>query len=487
MNMMPPDLFKSYRLPLIGGAIFILLISFAFFERHIQNDEAWIGQQVLSLANTGVVRSELFRDLPPLNQQIVVYHKLLVWVGVAITYLFGWGLYPLRGISFFSGMLLLLIILLDLRRRLSPRIAAFTVLILMFAPIFSKQMLEFRPEALLLLCGFTGFLLLWSGAEQDSIPLYLIAGILSGLAGLAHAFGLACVGAGLVALLFTRRWKGAIIFGVAGLIAFAPYLSGYLTHPELFRQQTLDNPLMTTSFQFKWWHIFTSLLSEHERVLRKPEDIGITVSFLLALLLVLKEQWRKYKLLWVYLAALFVIIGASPLPKFTRYMIPLVPPMAIVIAQVWDNLRSGKARGRHWAAVLFLIWQVVFFGYGTYALLREAIPDKVDELKTNEAMLAQMSTGSTVIAPFDFVFPADPVMTIQCWWGADRHDREHHDIATLEHYADSLGIDYLIFGPFALDKWNLNQARMENEFKEYELIGSWSVRTKEPRYLFKRE
>jgi hypothetical protein len=365
-------------------------------------------------------------------------------------------------------------------------LAAFAVLILMFAPIYWEQMLEFRPEALLLLCGFTGFLVLWSAARAESLLLYLVAGILSGLAGLAHAFGFACVIAGVTALIFTRRWKGAVVFGIAGVIAFAPYLSAYFAQPELFRQQLLENQAMTTSFDFKWWHVITNLVTEHKRVLRSPEVIGITISFLVSLFLISREQWRSYRLLLIYLAALFVIIGASPLPKFTRYMIPLVPPMAIIIAQAWENLSTGRTQGRRLLAVLFLCWQVVFFGYGTYALLREAIPDDIDQLRTNRAIMTEMQPGSGVIAPFDFVFPADPEMSIQSWWGAVRHDRQLHNVASLERYADSLGIDFLLVGPLALQQWKLDDEKIQGEFHHYRLVNSWAISSNEPRYLLKR-
>lgn len=485
--MTRPDTFKTYRLPLIGGAIFILLFSFAFFEREIHNDEAWIGQQVLSLVVDGTITSELFRDLPPLDQEIVVYHKLLVWAGSTSSLVFGWGLYSLRAISAISGLVLLLLILTVLRRRLSAKVAAFTILILMFAPIYWEQMLEFRPEALLVLCGFTGFLVLWHAVETESYVLYLIAGILSGLAGLAHAFGFACVIAGIVAVIAARRWKGAVLFGIAGVTAFLPYLSGYISQPELFRQQLLENQAMTTSFDFKWWHVISNLLTEHKRVLRKPEVIGITISFLLSLLLISRDQWRKYRFLMIYLATLFVLIGASPLPKFTRYMIPLVPPMAVIIAQVWENLAEGKAQGRRWAAVMFLIWQVVFFSYGTYALLHEAVPDDINQLQTNESIKVEIPEGSAVIAPFDFVFPADPVMTIQSWWGAVRHDRTRHDVEILERYADSLRVEYLLIGPLALEHWRLDDETIMTEFKRYRFLNSWATGTKEPRYLLMRD
>ncbi len=478
---------KTYRLPLFGAAIFLLLLSLGFFERRIHNDEAWIGQQVLSLTTDGVVISELFGDLPPLDREIVVYHKLLVWAGVLDSKIFGWGLYQLRAISAVSGLLLLFMIFTFLRGRESPNLAAFTLLILMFAPIYWEQMLEFRPEALLVLCGGCGFLLLWRAFEIESWRLYFIAGLLSGLAGLTHAFGFACVVAGIVALLVTRKWIGAIIFGIAGAVAFAPYLSGYFSTPELFHQQMFDNPLMTTHFDYKWWHLFTNLVEEHKRILRKPEVIGLTISFLLALPLVLKEQWKTFRLPILYLAGLFAVIGISPLPKFTRYMIPLVPVMAIIIAQVWVNLSEGKTRGRRWISVLFLLWQVVFFGYGTFALLREAIPDRYDQLATNEAMLHEMRLGTKVIAPFDFVYPADPEMQIYSWWGAIEHDDSRHDIAGLEHYADSLGIDYLIIGPEAIDHWGLQGSEREGQFSRFELRESYSTGSTEPRYLMKRK
>ncbi len=346
------------------------------------------------------------------------------------------------------------------------------ITVLLFTPIYWLQMLEFRPESMLLLCGFASYMVLARSRRTGKYWLYGLSGLLAGWAGLTHAFGLVFVLAGLLGLVFERKWQGGVVFLVFGLLGFCPYVSGYFTNRELFIAQAVHNPLMTTSFDLNWWQPLVNLVTEHKRVLRKPEVIGITVWMLLALPLINREFWQRNRFTFVYLFAAAIVLAASPLPKFTRYMIPLVPFMAIIIAQVWSSLESLGSTKPKYFTTAFSVWGIVFFAYGTFALFSEALPRNQNQIQTNDILAQHMEKGSLVMTPFDFVFMQQGNYTIQSWWGADRAAGNKKSVSFLEDYADSLGVKYLIADPVVLAAWNIDEKLLSSTFSRYNLIFS---------------
>ncbi|MGB5139246.1 MAG: hypothetical protein WBP29_12010 [Candidatus Zixiibacteriota bacterium] len=448
----------------------LILLSPAFLNREIHNDEAWIGQHVWTLLEHGKVESELFRDYPPLDQEIVVYHKLLTWIGLGVSWAVGWGLYQLRTISFVAGLLTLLFVLIYCTRSGYEFMRWRVLAILLFTPVFWLQMLEFRPEALLLLCGFASFALLMQARKNDSLILFVLSGILAGLAGLAHAFGFVFVFAADVALISERKFRPAALVFLFGFAAFFPYISGLFTNRDLFLQQTIHNPLMTTSLNLSWWQPLVNIISEHKRILRKPEVIGITVWMLLSLPFINRDFWSRRRFEFVYLITLALVLAASPLPKFTRYMIPLIPFMAILIAEVWCRLDTLSIGRRRHLRTAFLVWAIIFFGYGSYALVAEAIPSKPNPIPANQQMSGLMRPGTLVIAPFDFVYMQQGKFTIQSWWGAERKAGANKSVAFLEPYADSLGVQYLVVDELAIKAWAISESAPANDFSTYRLL-----------------
>lgn len=465
----------------ILALLFVLAIASAFVRRPIHNDEAWIGQQVWSLQKQGYVTSDLFQDCPPLDQEIVVYHKQLVWFGEAVSAILGWGLYQLRAVSLVAGILTLLLLSLAKHEDEGSRARVLTVALLMLTPVFWLQMLEFRPEALLLLFGTASYIALRQGVIGSRLLWIVLSALLAGMAGLCHAFGFVYVIAGTAILGFDRRWRLAVWYALIGITAFAPYLSGYFTDRELFIAQTLHNPLMTTSFDYHWWSPLLNLVSEHKRLLRKPEVIGITVLFLLALFSVNREFLQRHRFTLIYLATLFVVIGASPLPKFTRYMVPLVPLMALLISAILiQQTPTSNARQRFLTFAL-RVWLILFVGYGLYALGAEALQPANRRVAVNQKLAESMQLGSRVIAPFDFVFMQQGRFTILNWWGAARAAAGHKSPTFLERYASEHNIRYLILDPVALVEWNITADSLGSTFDNFRLQQSLP---EDHRYLF---
>jgi len=448
---------------------FLVLFPLAFVNRGIYIDEAWIGEQAKALLDHGTIVTNLFRDYPPLDQQIVIYHKLLVWLGVASSAIFGWGLYSLRLVSAVAGFVTLSICYFHMRAAESLRIAAIGAILLLCTPLFWEMMRIYRPEMLVTCLGFAGYVLLYHARVRSNIWLLLVAGLLSGLSGSAHPAGMAFAAAGFVALLLDGQLRYAIIFVTAALLGFAPYLSGFVTDNALAMRQIFHNDTMSVMVRYPWWSPIVNLLEEHKRIFRQPMVIGISVMFILSLFLTSRSEFKQRKFFWIYLTTLFVCGAMMPFPKITRYMLPLTPFFAIACARMIDGMIAGTTRNYRALHVIFVTWIAVFLLYNAYALAFAALIDRQAplEIQTHRTFAESMVKGTLVMAPPKFIFPEIDSFTIQSYWGAHAAAGPTRTCQFLEDYAARLGVKYLIIDQEVIRDWHFDMRDGSVGFKRY--------------------
>ncbi len=448
--------------------VFVLLFPLAFFNHAIFIDEGWLGQQVYSLLSHGTVTSDLFRDAAPLNGNIVIYHKLLIWFGLALSRLFGWGLYSLRAVSLVSGLALLMLLGLPRASFKASHSGLLAAVFLAFTPLFFKQMIIFRPEMLLTMLGFASFLLLERGLNKPLPLLIPLSGLLAGLSGSAHAAGLAFAVAGGVVLLAHRQYRGLIWYAGCAALAFFPYISGWFTDHEQFIAQVFHNKLTEANLSLPWWRPLLDLVDEHKRWFRTPDVIGLSVLFVLAAVQLTWEQIRRNRVFWTYLVVLAVLIAAAPLPKMiVRYILPVTPFFAVVIANVWRQQIRHTDPFRRFIRLVFVLWSVVFFVYGAATLGKDALWQRNHELADNHRLAQMMPSGSLVLAPFSFVFPEQPNYTIQSYFGARYAADGNRSADFLDRYADSLKVHFMILSPEELSDWKLDTLNLAQSFRLY--------------------
>lgn len=469
----------------ILAGLFILLFPLAFINYGIFIDEGWLGQQVYSLFSHSSVTSDLFRDAPPLNGTIVIYHKLLIWLGYAFSRLFGWGLYSLRAVSLLSGLWLLLMLAAKRTQIKVGRPGLAAAVILAFTPIFFKQMIIFRPEMLLTVLGFTSFLLLERGLNTSRTWLIPLSGILAGLSGSAHAAGMAFAVAGFVVLLSFRKYRSTLWFAACAALAFFPYVSGWFTDHDLFVAQVFHNKLTEANLSLPWWRPLVDLIDEHKRWFRTPDVIGITVLFVLAALQLKWQQLRRNRIFWTYLLVLAVVIAAAPLPKMiVRYILPLTPFFALAIAQIWLQPRESSAKFQRFLRPVFVVWSVLFFAFGVATLGKEAFLHHNHEIADNHKLAESIPHGSLVMAPFGFVFQEQPNYTIQSFFGARYAADGNRSVEFLDRYADSLGVRFMIFSTDEVADWKLDSTKFDQSFTHYDQVKGTMV---EHRWMMTRD
>jgi 4-amino-4-deoxy-L-arabinose transferase-like glycosyltransferase len=470
---------------LIGLAVlFAVLYPLTLRNADIETDEAWLGQQVQALFSTGQVSSDLFRDVPPLDHTIVVYHKLLIWLGAGASWLFGWGITQLRLISTLAGVLLVLLVGLSGSTDSDRRTRWLAAALLLFTPLFGSYLRMFRPEMLMVLLGWGSFLLLRRADASDNHTLMPIAaGMLAGLAGLTHAIGLAFVAAGIIPLAIERKGRETGLFTISALLLFSPYLSGLVSDPDLFGRQLFANAFTDARLTLEWWQPINNLFHEHTRLFRKPEVIGLSVAMVLALLLFTREQWRKDRFTLVYLATLVALGGMAPLPKITRYMLPLTPCFALLVSRAWYN--SASVRGYRRAVRQILSgWLIVFFLYGAYALGALAFARTGHQVDTNRDLATKIEPGAVVMAPFDFVFHGPSPIVVQSWWGCEKAAHQQPTVPQVEQYAISTGVQYLILDSLRMQKLQLTPEQIPSAFRSFAPL---LLLPDQQRYLLRRQ
>lgn len=454
----------------VGLVVFAVGFPFAFANHKIDIDECWLGEQAYAFAAHGEVRSNLFRDLAPLQGEIVMYHTLLIWLGAGMSKIAGWGLYSLRSVSLIAGLILLGLLFVRRSPPLPKHVPVVAAVILVFCPLFQKHMIIYRPELLVIALGFASFVLLERGIASERWGLVIAAGACAGLSGQAHAAGLAFAAAGFVVLVIQMRWRDAVLFTVSAVVMFMPYVYGYFTDRALFMRQAFENKLLQVNLSMPWWQPLQNLAEEHKRWFRKPESIGICVLFLLSLTQVRRADWKRRRVFWQFLIVLALVLAILPLPKTTRYVLPLVPFFAVAIASAWLNHSADTVRWRKAGRVLLFVWTPVVIGSGLVELGYGALSNGRAQVTTNHELATKMTAGSLVMAPFDFVFEEEPRFVIQSFRGAELAFEGDQSVRKLERYADSLGVEYLIFSTTELATWGITPTELQSRIEGYRLV-----------------
>ncbi|MBI5266911.1 MAG: hypothetical protein HY851_06730 [candidate division Zixibacteria bacterium] len=467
---------------LIALVVILGLLCLAFVHFDIRVDEAWLGQQVYSLVTHGEVRSEFFRDKAPLDGKIVLYHTLLIWMGAAASWLTGWGLYTLRAVSVVAGLLLAASLFWFRPFGMNRRIAALAALLLLITPLYFRVMLIFRPEMLLTLLGFLSFVLVDRGVIPARRDLLFFAGLCAGCSGATHALGLSFALAGGVVLLVYRRFRVLAWFIAGSLIGFAPYVAGFFTDRSAFLDQAFHNPLIQSDIGMHWYQPVVNLLGEHTRWFRNFESIGISVLFVLAILLQRRESWHRNRLFWIFFGALAIAIAIAPIPKTSRYLVLMAPFMISVIAASLTSRSPSVGIRSKLAGFLLPVWAIVFVCSGVVSLGREAFSQGSHRIATNHQLAAHLVPGSLVMAPFDFTFSEQPNFVVQSYRGAQL-TRRSFSPDELEAYADSLSVKYLIFSSEEVLFWGIDTLNLASQFSRYSPV---SVTGADERWLMKK-
>ncbi len=275
------EIIDKYHRPLIWLLLIfqLLLLAINIPGLYVDFDDAWLGEQAIMFARDGIVSSEMFQDYLRYNERILVYHKAFIWTGGLFIKLFGLSLYSLRLVSILFGLILSGLIYLFCKKYYNSTIFRLTIIILLACPLIFRYAAIFRPEVMLATFGFGSFFLLYEYIKSNKTKFLILSAIVAGFSVLVHLNGIMFIGAGVVLLLFNKRWSGFVTFSTLSILIASLYFYEALGNMELFRLQFASDPSNAGS-NLQWYMPFKNLISEHKRLFRKPEIYGITILFL---------------------------------------------------------------------------------------------------------------------------------------------------------------------------------------------------------------
>jgi 4-amino-4-deoxy-L-arabinose transferase-like glycosyltransferase len=366
------------RFALAGLLAYFLTIS----VRHLTvappvfEDEPWFASTAYKLATDGVFGSDLFAGFYGMERRYYAFMPVAPMLLAGAFRLFGFGLLQLRLESVALAAITLVLTYAVGRRLFGPAVGvvavAFLLLVRMegvhrFAPtgiLFLDVPRIGRydmPTAVFGLAALLGYLV----ARDRDIrgtrvwPLYGAAGVLAGLGGLTHLYGLFwIVGLGVLAILDRAGWRRIVALGIGFLLPWMPYALYVVTDLHNWAGQTrgwahrfgLDDPM---------WYL--------RNVLREPFRYGPGGQPSLA--------WLPRPGLWAALAAIPVSLvvlarGARSDPNARALAVP-----AILIPVLFALLITFKFRNYK---VAFFPLLALAAAWGVCALWRaaDARPDR---------------------------------------------------------------------------------------------------------------
>lgn len=375
-------------------AAFLLLLFFWAISLHHLTivprgswDEPWIASTGWKLAAQGVFGSDLFAGLNGMDQRYYDFLPLFPLLLAGTFRVAGVGLFQDRFVVVALG-LLTLALTYRLAQRLfrDPRIAFLAVLLLatvgitaqstyQVSGIFFLDVTRFaRYDPLAAMLGLGSLHAYLSGQATRKARWYLAAGILAGLTGLAHFYGLFWVPVFVVLTLWDhglRRPRQSVmrvaLIGVGVGIALLPYVLYVLGDVSSWRAQTAVYYRTRIGGVDLHWYL-ENLLREPERYAPGFEldaslllRIGFWSTLLglpLSLAALAWRAWRRAdhssRVLFVAAVTIPVLFALLVQLKRPNYALTLYPLGAIVAA--WGALTFwqwlGRTHRRRWGRVV---------------------------------------------------------------------------------------------------------------------------------------
>jgi 4-amino-4-deoxy-L-arabinose transferase-like glycosyltransferase len=401
----------------------------------------------------------------PLLNGLPYFHKppLFYWLTEYSFLLFGAHEWAARLPSLVVAFLTAICLYFFVRRHRGVEVATATLLALVTMPYFYGAA---QYANLDMLVGGMITLTILAGAEavsrqkagQSHKGFAVAMGALAALAILSKGLiGIALPGGVLFFwLLVTRRWQGfavllapgvwlaVLLVGLPWFIAMEWQYSGFLHY--FFVYQHFER-FLTSGFnqQQAWWFFIPVLL-------------GFTLPWSLALLEYLRPsvraamrfvgygQWFALLLIWVVLITVFFSIPAS---KLIGYTVPVIPPLAILMAEALVAGLNGLRRDKVFKQTLtFFIAGAItcVIALTIFLFVQKDSTKPFAELIQSE----QTSQDGFIfidIYPFDSAFYTGsqaPAWVVTGWKTLAKGDNWRHELADAGDFKPELGADILV-------------------------------------------
>lgn len=467
----------------LGGLLFLA----SMYQRSVFVDEPWIGEQAYWAAKDQVVRSELFRGFYKAEVKQLAYHKLFVWQAAGVIQIFGWSIYVLKFISFFYLAAFIILSYFYLQRlpfqHKSYSLFFFYSLLLANA-LISEYAFIFRPEVMLMVLGFGSWLCLQRVLTLDATKPYFysaMAGLLAGLAALAHLNGLIFILAGAGLLLLNRQVRPFLLFSGAAGLGLAGYFMELLNQNDRYLFLAQIAPAFHDD-TFEPFVFLVRVLNEHKRFFHSMREASFSVLLLVAGFCLYKYTPRTKILsnLYVYTFLLILALDILTRGKTPKYLILYLPYLCLIITLAFDQLIRYPARLRKALPLIYAGYVLINFYY-TSKIIRQNENIEAENQQLAESL--QIPAEARIVAPMSFVFDQIDNYQIQgmmTYKMMDEHHLADFNWPTFLKLAANHKRQFLILNDEFLEILDLPEPVPGQDFTPYRFVGEV-----EDHYIFK--
>lgn len=326
----------------------------------VYNDDAWEASLGYCLAYEGSLRHGIIEGWGGLDVHFVQNQVIQPLVLAATYRVLGFGLLTSRLVSVLTGALAVVAVYGVMRRWLGARQGLGVALFTLVHPWFFEVSRRVRPDVFLIALAWLSlwFWVRWSEGRPRFAALG--AGVLAGLAALAHPTGLVLVAAlagGVLCWLRPTRMRMLAIWALPAflttLVPYVIYVWWAVQDPQVrfFEQMRGGKPVVVTG----WSVIVAGEVQRWRHFLQWPKGAPLAVLILAAWLTAWARSSRLDKAM-----ATSIVLFAAAMPFTTvnltsRYLIGIIPLMVALAVRMGGRLLASRRSGRRGAHS----WQVV--------------------------------------------------------------------------------------------------------------------------------
>lgn len=400
---------NSYLKVILGCAIMVFIAS--LYHRYIQQDEPWFGEQAYWLVKEGNVKIKSMPGVFDWTSNMIIYHKLVVWLGAAIIYLFGWSVYyfKLLILLFFSITAYFIYRFLRHKTNTDNAVALLAILLFLITPELLHRGFMYRPEVMVMCFGFLSFYLIH---DYRSTWRLLLGGVFAGLAFLTHLNGMIFPVAGFIYLLIQRQWKPLMLFAPVAFVVSMIYTIGLWSQEamEIYMFQLKNWPTHQDTFSSKvdgsiidtiTGHV-KRILGEHKRYFWDQDVWGISGLFIVSMLVAFRRNKKNYPALMTYTLILLISIAVLTSSHSPRYLVALMPFMVMITAITIYGIKKFKnVKVVVTALFSMMIAAQLVFAYMAYSKI---FRDNSDHVERHAEALAAIEKGKNILAPWEMIY-----------------------------------------------------------------------------------
>lgn len=397
-------------------ALTVLIFAYSLWNRAVDVDDAWLAEHAYWLSEMGFVKSELMRGITNQEVRVLLHHKLLIAVGALSIKGFGLSVYILKSLTLlcfgaFLGFFYKFTVLE--KAYFNRKDFGFAVLILLSHALVFRFAFVFRPEVFMMFFGFLNFIFLNRTLSNFSIKNAALTGFFAALCLLTHLNGIAFLGASFLLIAWEKQWKSLGWYSLVGGLTCLTYFWDFtMTYDFSFWfDQLNNNPYHKAPFGTQ---ILFNLLNEQMRFFHSTIEIAFSVFLISSLCVSYPILRQKHLILLRFSLLLILILAALSLYKTTKYMIPYLPYLVMMIVLSWKYLYEKEFEPLNWTkrfsieSIKNYFWLLIFLYLGIQHFFNFHLAIKKYDTTFNQALteifIRTPVQKTKVIAPMSFIF-----------------------------------------------------------------------------------